>query len=85
MNAMLKHRGECLGCLAEAFLRPVLVFPGFAGPDCAVALPLCLWCRVNWRDDQWAALVTSFLHHSRREAREIGQWAIEWMGRQEVG
>lgn len=79
-----KHHGECLGCLTDAFLRPVLVFPGFAGPDCAVAMPLCLWCRVGWRDDKWAALVTSFLHDPRRNVREIGQWAWEWATRTEA-
>ena len=73
-----RYRDECMGCLRDAFLRPVDVFPGFAGPDCLVTSWLCLECRLDCRDDRWISLVSTFLHHVRREARECAQWALEW-------
>jgi hypothetical protein len=75
------HLGDCAHCDRRVFLRPVLIFPGMAGPDCAVSVDLCLWCRVNWFDSKWSALVTTFLHHPRREVRETAQWALEWATR----
>jgi hypothetical protein len=77
-GARLWDRGECSQCLQDRFLRPVDVFPGFAGPDCLVTLWLCLDCRLNLRDDRWVSLVSTFLHHVRRETRECAQWALEW-------
>lgn len=75
---------ECDGCLTPAFLRPVDVFPGFAGPDCLVTLHLCLSCRLGVRDDRWISLVSTFLHHPNREMRECASWALEWTAREEV-
>lgn len=77
-----KHHGTCMGCLQHAFLRPVPIFPGFAGPDCVVDDWLCLWCRINFdRHNRWVSLVSDFLHSTRRDARECAQWALEWKER----
>lgn len=63
-----KYHGECGGCRAYAFLRPVLFFPGMW---VIISIDLCLSCRVNWRDDhRYSVLVSTFAHSPRRETRE---------------
>jgi hypothetical protein len=77
--------GRCAYCQMTAFLRPVDLFPGFAGPDCLLTLDLCLWCRLEGEDPRWSTPVVEFLHSPHREARECAQWALEWKDRIEVG
>lgn len=62
-----KYHGECTGCLEDAFLRPVLFFPGMW---VICRINLCLSCRINWRDCQYGTLVTTLAHSSRRSTRE---------------
>jgi hypothetical protein len=78
---MARGIGDCTQCDRRAFLRPVIIFSGMAGPDCAVTVDLCLWCRVGWRDSRWCDLVETWFHHRNREARETAQWAFEWRDR----
>lgn len=61
-----KHAEECPGCLAHAFLRPVLQYPGLF---VLVSIPLCLNCRVFWVDSRWATLASTFEHHPLAETR----------------
>lgn len=62
-----KHAEECPGCLAHAFLRPVLLYPGLF---VLVSMPLCLSCRVFWVDSRWQTLASTFEHHPLAETRQ---------------
>lgn len=62
-----KYHGECNFCLTNAFLRPVLFFPGMWAVCCA---DLCLSCRINWRDEPYGTLLSTIVHHKRRKLRE---------------
>jgi hypothetical protein len=62
-----KHAAECTICLTHTFLRPVLIYPGFF---VLMAFPLCLTCRVSWRDSHSANLASTFEHHQRAETRQ---------------
>lgn len=54
---------ECTFCLRERFTRPVRIYPGYGE---VVTLDLCLNCRLNWRDSEWACLETTVEHAPRR-------------------
>ena len=49
--------GECSGCLDDALLKRVAIYPGVLE---AHGIDLCLACRVGWQDDRHASLVESF-------------------------
>ena len=61
--------GECSGCMSDGLLKRVAIYPGVLEVH---HVYMCLDCRVNWRDDQYASLVESFKFNrvARAEWRE---------------
>lgn len=62
-----KHHEECLRCLRVAFCRPV---PICAGSLDVFDVPLCLGCRLGWRDNASAMLASTAIHSRRMEPRQ---------------
>ncbi len=56
--------GECSGCLDEALLRRVQIWPGSYSEDETYHVHLCLQCRTNWRDDAYCSLAETLKFNS---------------------
>lgn len=72
---MAKHFRTCLECGERRFTRPVRFFPMTCD---YVTADMCLWCRVGWRDSEWAELYTTLQHHRLPQAREAARTAKEF-------